>query len=34
MSRKPYSLHEIWTARSSVVHSFSPIGDHTKKRTR
>jgi hypothetical protein len=30
-SRPPFSIYDLWAARSSIVHSYSPIGRHTKK---
>lgn len=30
-SWKALSPYDLWSARSSVLHAFSPLGDHTKK---
>ena len=27
---KSFTRHELWAARSSLVHTFSPLGNHTK----
>jgi hypothetical protein len=29
-SDKPFSPHDLWAARSSLLHSYSPLGNHTK----
>jgi len=31
MSGKPFSPYDLWAARSSLLHAYSPLGDHTKK---
>jgi len=28
---KHYTPYDLWAARSSILHSFSPLGDHTAK---
>ena len=27
---KTFTTHDLWAARSSLLHSFSPLGNHTK----
>ena len=31
MSGKPFDSYDLWSARSSLLHSYSPLGFHTKK---
>lgn len=28
---KAYTIYDLWAARSSLLHSLSPLGDHTEK---
>jgi hypothetical protein len=30
MDRKPFTSYDLWAARSSLLHSFSPLGRHHK----
>lgn len=31
MSGKPFSAYDLWAARSSLLHAYSPLGYHTEK---
>jgi hypothetical protein len=31
LSGKPFSAYELWAARSSLLHAYSPLGYHTEK---
>ena len=31
MSGKPFSTYDLWAARSSLLHAYSPLGYHTEK---
>lgn len=28
---KAYTVYDLWAARSSLIHSLSPLGNHTEK---
>jgi hypothetical protein len=31
MARKPFSTYDLWAARCSLLHAYSPLGRHTEK---
>jgi hypothetical protein len=31
MARKPFSVYDLWAARCSLLHAYSPLGRHTEK---
>ena len=31
LSGKPFSAYDLWAARSSLLHAYSPLGHHTEK---
>jgi hypothetical protein len=31
MTRKPFSTYDLWAARCSLLHAYSPLGRHTDK---
>lgn len=31
VQREKFSVYDLWAARSSVVHAYSPFGDHTAR---
>ena len=33
MSSKPFSAYDLWSARCSLLHAYSPLGRHTEKQS-